>query len=72
MFLDTLADLERLQPDKLREVVCQAQVFDPKLLSPEEKMELNQLLLKFHGQENKKTGLFKALTIEDCRNLLHV
>lgn len=72
LFLDALASSERLHLDALLTLVCQAQVFDPRLLSLEEKMELNQLLIKSHGQEQHKPGLFKALTVEDCRKLLHV
>lgn len=56
----------------LIELMSQSQVFDPRLLSPEEKMELHQLLIKSYGQENKKSGLFKELTVEECRNLVHV
>mgnify|MGYP000461567513 CR=1 FL=1 len=72
LFLDILSESDTVHPDKLLDLVAQAQVFDPRLLSLEEKMELNQLLIKSHGQKNKTPGLFKALTAEDCRNLLHV
>ncbi|KTD14659.1 DNA mismatch repair protein MutL [Legionella gratiana] len=72
LFLDAVADLEVVHFPKLIELMSQAQVFDPRLLSLEEKMELNELLLNAHGEEHKKTGLFKALTVEDCRNFLDV
>lgn len=68
LFLDTLAGSEVFALEQLIELVGQSQVFDPALLSLEEKMELHQLVLKMHGQE--KTGLFKALTIEECRNFI--
>jgi DNA mismatch repair protein MutL len=72
LFLDAVAVLETLSVAGLLELISQSQTFDPRLLSHEEKMELNQLLIKSQGQENKKPGLYKALTVEDCRNLLHV
>lgn len=72
LFLDAVACLEQLHLNALLTLVSEAQIFDPRLLSSEEKMELNQLLIKSHGQEQEKPGLFKALTVEDCRKLLHV
>lgn len=72
LFLDAVAVLETLSVAGLLELISQSQTFDPRLLSYEEQMELNQLLIKSQGQENKKPGLYKALTVEDCRNLLHV
>ncbi|KTD66539.1 DNA mismatch repair protein MutL [Legionella santicrucis] len=72
LFLEAVAELEIIHPTKLTELMIQAQVFDPRLLSPEEKMELNELLLRAHAEKNNETGLFRALTVEDCRNLLDV
>ncbi|MBI2786261.1 MAG: DNA mismatch repair endonuclease MutL [Legionella longbeachae] len=71
LFLDTVAELELLEQDQLIELMNQSQVFDPRLLSLEEKMELNELLLKMFEGADKKLGLFKALTSEECRNLLN-
>jgi DNA mismatch repair protein MutL len=72
LFLDAVTRLDKLGLDHLMTLMSQSQVFDPRLLSTEEKMELNQLFIKSHGQERKKPGLFKALTVDDCRNLLNV
>lgn len=72
LFLDAVTALDLLHLNTLIELMSQSQVFDPKLLSLEEKMELHQLLIHSYGQENKKSGLFKELTVEECRNLLHV
>jgi DNA mismatch repair protein MutL len=72
VFLDAVAALEVVHQDKLLELMSQAQIFDPRLLSFEEKMELHQLLIKSHGQKSTQPGLFKALTVDDCRNLLDV
>ncbi|MFT4058557.1 MAG: DNA mismatch repair endonuclease MutL [Legionella sp.] len=72
LFLDAMITLEKLSPEQLLVLMIKSQVFEPRLLSAAEKMELNQLLMKFYGHQQKKTGVFKALTIEDCRNLLNV
>ncbi|QEY50346.1 DNA mismatch repair endonuclease MutL [Legionella longbeachae] len=72
LFLEALTRLEVINSSKLTELMIQSQAFDPRLLSPEEKMELNELLLRAHAGKNKEAGLFRALTVEDCRNLLDV
>ncbi|WP_425169222.1 DNA mismatch repair endonuclease MutL [Legionella sp.] len=72
LFFNALAQIETFQMDDLLELICQTQIFDPKLLDAEEKMKLNQFLKQSHGQNHKQPGLFKALTVEDCRNLLYV
>lgn len=72
LFLETVIAQEVLHSSKLVELMIQAQVVDPRLLSHEEKMELNELLLNVHAEKNKETGLFRALTVDDCRNLLDV
>ena len=72
LFLDLVAELEFFQLEILLEVIGRAQTFDPKQLSSEERMELNQLLLNVQNQDLKPQGIFKALTVEDFRMLLHV
>ncbi|WP_027270890.1 DNA mismatch repair endonuclease MutL [Legionella sainthelensi] len=72
LFIEALTGLEVINSSKLTDLMIQSQVFDPRLLSSEEKMELNELLLKVHAEKNKEAGLFRALTVEDCRNLLDV
>lgn len=71
LFLDAVVALELLQQQHLLDLMNQAQVFDPRLLSLEEKMELNDLLLRMEGEEDNIKGVFKQLTSEDCWNLLH-
>lgn len=72
LFLDAVAAIEEWSLEQLSELMSQSQVFDPRLLSREEKIELNQIFAKIQGGENQKAGLFKALTIEHCQSLLHV
>ena len=72
LFFDTVAQLDVITIETLRELLNQTQVFDPQLLSLEEKLELHQLFIKFQGYEQKKTGVFHALTVEHCRNIVHV
>ncbi|QLZ67535.1 DNA mismatch repair protein MutL [Legionella sp. PC1000] len=72
LFLDSVAACDVVNQNTLLELMNRSQVFDPRLLSLEEKMELNELLLRLYNEENKRPGLFKVLTSEDCKNLLHV
>ncbi|MGL5743397.1 MAG: DNA mismatch repair endonuclease MutL [Legionella sp.] len=72
LFLEAVNDSECVESHSLIELMNQAQVFDPRLLSVEEKMELNELLLRIYGEESKKTGLFKVLTNADLNSLLSV
>lgn len=72
LFLETLTDLESFHSSQLIKLMSNSQVFDPRLFSVEEKKELNELLLNIHGANDRTAGLFKALTHEDCRNLLDV
>lgn len=71
LFLDCLMALNVPSVEQLLVLISQAQVFDPLLLSTEEKNELHQFLLESHGQKHHKSALFRALTIEECRNLVH-
>lgn len=70
LFLDSVAACDVVNQNTLLELMNRAQIFDPRLLNLEEKMELNELLLRLYKEGNKSLGLFKGLTIEDCRNLL--
>lgn len=71
LFLESVAKFESFQVDQLVKVISQSQSFDPKLLSTEERIELNQLLLTVRNQEVRQQGLCKALSVDDCRMLLH-
>lgn len=70
LFLDSVAACEVVNQNTLLELMNRSQTFDPRLLSLEEKMELNELLLRLYNEENKRPGLFKVFTSEDCKNLL--
>ncbi|MDR3504525.1 MAG: DNA mismatch repair endonuclease MutL [Legionella sp.] len=72
LFLDAVGALDEWGLEQLSELMSQSQVFDPRLLSREEKIELDQVFVRLHGGEDKRVGLFKALTIEHCQSLLHV
>lgn len=72
LYLDAVVALDSLQQLQLLELMNQSQVFDPGLLSLEEKMELNEFLLRLRREEGNMNGVFKQLTNEDCWNLLHV
>lgn len=72
LFLDTVSALDQWSLEQLSELMSQSQVFDPRLLSREEKIELEQVFVRLHGGEDKREGLFKVLTIEHCQSLLHV
>ncbi len=70
LFLDSVADCDVVHQNKLLELMSRSQIFDPRLLGFEEKMALNELLLRIYKEENKRPGLVKILTIDDCKNLL--
>lgn len=72
LFLESVFRLEHLQMNQLIELLSQAQLIEPRLFSSEERSVLNQLLLESLTDEMKYRGLLKALTIDDCRVLLHV
>jgi len=72
LFLDTLTQFAALDLELLIEQISKSQVFDPRLLSRAEKMELNQILLQMQKEENRQSGVFKSLTVDDCRKLVHV
>jgi DNA mismatch repair protein MutL len=66
---EALNNLSVFDLDRLAELMCQNQVFDSKFLSLEEKIELNKFLVENQEIKNKKS-VFKALTWDECRNLL--
>lgn len=72
VFFDSLAELENSQFEKLVAILSRSQVFDPNYISVEERIEINELLLHSLNQELKQQNVCKALTIDDCRKLLHV
>lgn len=72
VFFDSLAELENSQFEKLVAILSSSQVFDPNYISVEERIEINELLLHSLNQGLKQQNVCKALTIDDCRKLLHV
>lgn len=72
LFLDAVAACDAVNQNTFLELMNRSQILDPRLLSLEEKMELNKLFLRLYNEENKKLGLFKVLTSDDCKNLLLV
>ncbi|MBL7480677.1 DNA mismatch repair endonuclease MutL [Legionella bononiensis] len=72
LFIRSFFELNEIHLNALLELLSKSQIFDPKYFSLEERMELNNLLLHAQHQEIKYQEAFKALTIEDCRMLLHV
>lgn len=72
IFFDYLVDLNSFQVDRLIEAICQSQRFDPKQLSTEERMDLNQFLMNIQNQKASQNAIFKAISLEDCRMFLHV
>ncbi len=72
LFLEALVKLESIEVNSLLELMSQMQNCDPKLLSVEERMALNHFLLRIQNQKSQLQGVFKDLSSEDCRMLLHV
>lgn len=71
-FFDSISALDSIQLKQLMDLLSLCQVFDPKCLTKAERMEINQLLLHSQEQGIKQDTIYKALTIDDCRMLLHV
>ncbi|HBD7072248.1 TPA: DNA mismatch repair endonuclease MutL [Legionella pneumophila] len=69
-FFNILCELDFFDTEQLIALISRSQMFDPKQLTVEERIEMNQLLLELSLQE-EKCNTFKALTIDDCRMLLH-
>jgi DNA mismatch repair protein MutL len=72
LFVESVITLESLQLEQLIQVISQCQRFDFKLLSVEERMELNRFLLSVQHQGASSEGIYKILSVDDCRMLLHV
>ncbi|KTC82144.1 DNA mismatch repair protein MutL [Legionella cherrii] len=70
LFLDSVAECGVVQQSTLMELMSRSQVFDPRLLSLEEKMDLNELLLRTYKEGNQQPGLFRVLTNEVCSKLV--
>ncbi|PWY54695.1 DNA mismatch repair endonuclease MutL [Legionella qingyii] len=70
LFLDSVAACDVINQNVLLDLMNRAQIFDPRLLSVEEKMELNELLLNIYRENNQRSGLFKVLTNEDCKKIV--
>lgn len=69
-FFNVLCELDFFDTEQLIALISRSQMFDPKQLTVEERIEMNQLLLELSLQE-EKCNTCKALTIDDCRMLLH-
>lgn len=72
LFLERLAELDSIKVDSLLELMSRIQSCDSKLLSIEERAALNHFFLRIQNQKSELQGIFKALSVEDCRMLLHV
>lgn len=71
LFLASLQDLESFQTDELLELVSCSQIFDPKQLTVEERIEMDQLIFELSSKKGQQKNICKVLTINDCRMLLH-
>ncbi|HBD7468400.1 TPA: DNA mismatch repair endonuclease MutL [Legionella pneumophila] len=69
-FFNILCELNFFDTEQLIALISRSQIFDPKQLTVEERIEMNQVLLELSLKEEKH-NICKALTIDDCRMLLH-
>ncbi|MFO2971188.1 DNA mismatch repair endonuclease MutL [Legionella pneumophila serogroup 10] len=69
-FFNILCELDFFDTEQLIALISRSQIFDPKQLTVEERIEMNQVLLELSLKEEKH-NICKALTIDDCRMLLH-
>lgn len=69
-FFNVLCELNIFHTEQLIALISRSQMFDPKQLTAEERIEMNQLLLELSLKEEKH-NICKVLTIDDCRMLLH-
>lgn len=72
LFLEKAAELTSFNFDNLLATISQTQRLDPQLMSKDERWELNQFLLNMHNKTTQKSPLCRALSVDDCRKLLHV
>ncbi|KGP63276.1 DNA mismatch repair protein MutL [Legionella norrlandica] len=70
LFFSSLGGLDSLSTDKLIELICVSQSFQPKQLTIEERSEMNQWIIELFSTE-KSRNIGKALTVDDCRMLLN-
>ncbi len=71
-FFDSLAELGNMPFEMLLDKLSQSQVFDPNYISAEERHELNEWLFKMFQQEFQgQRPVYKALTVDECRKLMH-
>ncbi|HAZ7572438.1 DNA mismatch repair endonuclease MutL [Legionella sp. PATHC032] len=70
LFFNFLCELDFFHTEQLIALISHSQMFDPKQLTVEERIEMNQLLLELFLKEERRQ-ICKALTIDDCRMLLH-
>ncbi|HAT8178807.1 TPA: DNA mismatch repair endonuclease MutL [Legionella pneumophila] len=70
LFFHSLGKLDFIHTVQLMELISRSQFFDPKQLTVEERIEMNQLLLELSLKEGKHNTC-KALTMDDCRMLLY-
>lgn len=71
LFLESVALSDSFHSEHLAELMCKAQTFDLKLLSMDERMELNHVLIH-EEQELLRAKIGKKITVHDCRMLLDV
>ncbi|HAT1823641.1 DNA mismatch repair endonuclease MutL [Legionella pneumophila] len=69
-FFNILCELDFFDTEQLIALISRSQMFAPKQLTVEERIEMNQVLLELSLKEGK-CNTCKALTIDDCRMLLH-
>ncbi|STY28120.1 DNA mismatch repair protein MutL [Legionella wadsworthii] len=70
LFLNSISQQHEVEQVKIMELMNRSQLFEPDALSPEEKIELNEFLLRTYKEEDKQFKLYKIITPEDCRKFL--
>ncbi|WP_298624124.1 DNA mismatch repair endonuclease MutL [uncultured Legionella sp.] len=71
-FFNFLAELEHVSFEVLVDTFRRSQAFDPNYLSIDERIAMNEFLLNSLSLEGNFSGVCKALTVDDCRKLMHV
>jgi DNA mismatch repair protein MutL len=78
VMMDSLSHLKSIDKEQILLLLSQAQNFDPRQLSMDERLELHQFILKNYSHEvgsetfnPNKECLFKAVTEDDCRKILY-
>ncbi|CAM2915252.1 DNA mismatch repair endonuclease MutL [Legionella worsleiensis] len=70
--LQSIFALHVMDSNTLVALISKSQSFDLKYFTQDERMELNHFLFNSQNQDFGSQGTFKALTVNDCRKLLHV